>query len=379
MAEATQRKGRAESPVPAKKTDENAKPDGKGITIDQYGLPRLPDGRRSVEVIHAPALLEHASHAMPWLGLATFFFLSDIYKSFATWNIIIHLAIFIPTVHIPALVTKKFSWIDLSWPLGLTALGVEVWCFGTAPFLHRAIIGFEYFMIGARMSAWILMNWNIVVKGSELTRYQYRRLVWEEKPFFGGLVTSTAVSMQLEICEQWVWNVSWLCLPGMLQGYDAESSWSLLQIVGHLIWMFSYACEFIGDKQKYEFVLKCQKNGEEARLRRKGGRVCDVGLWRYTRHPNYFFQWLGWVGITTASIPSLLRIQGAVTSGAFMAFAAVLFYVPVGSYLMMIYYTGSIPAEVYTVQTRDAYKDYQKTTNMFFPGPPRPLEDNKDK
>lgn len=117
--------------------------------------------------------------------------------------------------------------------------------------------------------------------------------------------------------------------------------------------------------------MDCKKHGVEARLGRTGGEVCDVGLWRYTRHPNYFFQWLGWVGITFSSIPALLRLQGSISTLAFVALAAVLLYIPVGSYLMMVYYTGSIPAEVYTVQTRPAYKEYQETTNMFFPGPPR--------
>jgi len=368
----TQRKGRAESPLPTPKTAESETKDkGKGITLDEHGLPRLPDGRRHVEVIHAPPLLEHASHVMPWFGLFTFLVLSNVFTEFAIRNIVWHVLIFIPTVHIPAFVTGKFSWIDLSWPLGLGALGVQAWVYGSAPFWHRALIGFEYFVIGGRMTLWVLMNWNIVRKGSELTRYQYRRLVWEDKPFFGGLVTSTAVSMQLEICEQWVWNATWMCLPAMLQCFDTESSWSLLQILGHAIWAVSFACEFLGDAQKYNFVMKCIKAGDEARLRRKGGKVCNEGLWRYTRHPNYFFQWLGWVGLSLASIPSLLRLQATISSPALIAFAAVLFYVPVGSYLMMVYYTGSIPAEVYTVQTRDSYKAYQKTTNMFFPGPPR--------
>lgn len=378
---ATKRPGRAESPKPTvaeKKTDENDDASAKkNITMDEHGLPRTPDGRRHVELIHAPAILEHASHAMPWLGLITFLVLSDVFKSFATWNIVVHMLIFIPTVHIPALVTGKFSYIDLSWPLGLAAMGVEVWFLGTGSFWHRAVVGLEYFLIGGRMTLWVLANWNIIRKGSELTRYQYRRLVWEDKPFFGGLVTSTKVSMQLEICEQWVWNVTWLCLPAMLAAYDQETSWSVLQILGHFIWILCIAGEFLGDAQKYAFVMQCQKDGVEARLRRKGGKVCDVGLWKYTRHPNYFFQWLGWVAICIASIPALLRLMAQVNMLTGIAFVAVLIYVPVGSYLMMVYYTGSIPAEVYTVQTRDAYKDYQKTTNMFFPGPLRALAEGK--
>jgi len=343
----------------------------KGISIDEHGLPRLPDGRRWVQVIHAPKFLETASHLVPVFGLLTFFYTSDHFRKFAIWNIVAHLIVFIPTVHIPAFFTEKFSWIDLSWPLGLLSLGLLVWCLGTSPLSIRAFVGFQYFMIGGRMALWILVNWKIVVKGRELPRYQYRRLVWEEKPFFFGLVSNTTISMQIEICEQWIWNVSWLCMPAMLHAQDTQASWSPLVIVGFAIWAISFYLETLGDKQKFAWVNKKMKEGEIAGLGRKGGKVCDAGLWRYTRHPNYFFQWAGWVGIVLSCIPALLRLQGQVSQVAWISFAVILFYVPVGSYLMMVYYTGSIPAEVYTVQTRTEYKEYQKTTNMFFPGPPR--------
>merc|ERR1719198_1415731 len=129
------------------------------------------------------------------------------------------------------------------------------------------------------MALWILVNWKIVVKGRELPRYQYR-LVWGDKPFFFGLLKNTALSMQLEICEQWVWNVSWLCLPAMLHAFDTEASLGAIEIVGHALWAAAFALEFTADKQKLEFVNGCIKNGEEARLRRTGGKVCQVGLWK---------------------------------------------------------------------------------------------------
>merc|ERR1712176_574027 len=94
----------------------------------------------------------------------------------------------------------------------------------------------------------------------------------------------------------------------MLHAFDSKTSLSPLEIIGHVIWAVAFFLESTADKQKLAFVNKCIKEGVEARLRRKGGKACDVGLWRYTRHPNYFFQWLGWVGITLSSIPSLMRI-----------------------------------------------------------------------
>lgn len=344
-----------------------------GAKVDEHGLPRFPDGRRSVEVIHAPYLLELVSHVMPWVALVTYLVLSDVFAPFVKQNILVQLLVFVPSAHLPAVFTGKMSFIDLAWPLGLLAMGLEAWLSGTAPAPRRGAVAVAYFLIGARMTAFILGFFHVVVKGSELTRYQYRRLVWEERPFFGGLVRGTAASMQLEICEQWVWNASWLCLPAMLHAFDTEAL-SAPEAAGFALWAAAFALESLADKQKLAFVNDCIKRGEEARLRRTGGKVCNVGLWRYTRHPNYFFQWLGWVGLTLASVPAFLRLRGAVSLPAWLGFAAVLVYVPIGSYLMMIWYTGSIPMEVYTVQTRPEYKEYQRTTNMFFPWPPRAAE-----
>jgi len=155
----------------------------------------------------------------------------------------------------------------------------------------------------------------------------------------------------------------------MLHGFDQEGL-STLEFVGHAVWLVAFALESTADRQKLAFVNKCIKAGKEARLRRKGGEVCNVGLWKFTRHPNYFFQWLGWVGISISCIPALLRLSGKTGFVSWILFVAILVYVPIGSYLMMVYYTGSIPMEVYTVQTRPDYAKYQKTTNMFFPGIP---------
>ena len=88
------------------------------------------------------------------------------------------------------------------------------------------------------------------------------------------------------------------------------------------------------------------------------GTVCREGLWNYSRHPNYFFEWLHWWAYVLFSISyplGWLTILGPM---------AMLFFI--------LRVTGIPPSEQQALKSRgDAYRDYQKTTNAFFPWFPK--------
>jgi steroid 5-alpha reductase family enzyme len=88
------------------------------------------------------------------------------------------------------------------------------------------------------------------------------------------------------------------------------------------------------------------------------GRTCRSGLWRYSRHPNYFFEWLHWLVYPVLSIGLPL---------GWIAWVA-----PALMLVLILRVTGIPPAERQAMQSRgDDYRDYQRSTNAFFPGPPR--------
>ena len=88
----------------------------------------------------------------------------------------------------------------------------------------------------------------------------------------------------------------------------------------------------------------------------KGG-VCNVGLWRYSRHPNYFFEWLVWLGFAITAINT--------EWGIFALLSPILLIV------VMLKLTGPI-TEKGSIESRgQAYLDYQEKTSMFFPLPPK--------
>ena len=89
-------------------------------------------------------------------------------------------------------------------------------------------------------------------------------------------------------------------------------------------------------------------------------RVCDIGLWRWSRHPNYFFEWFGWL-----AYPMI-----ALSPNYGWGLATLL--APVFMYWILVYETGIPPLEAQMLRSRgDRYRDYQSRTSPFFPWLPQ--------
>jgi steroid 5-alpha reductase family enzyme len=90
------------------------------------------------------------------------------------------------------------------------------------------------------------------------------------------------------------------------------------------------------------------------------GRVCDTGLWRWSRHPNYFFEWFGWLAYPVIAL-SVDYPWGWATLLA-----------PAFMYWILVHVTGIPPLEEQMLRSRgERYRDYQSRTSMFFPLPPQ--------
>ncbi|MSP29627.1 MAG: DUF1295 domain-containing protein [Acetobacteraceae bacterium] len=89
-------------------------------------------------------------------------------------------------------------------------------------------------------------------------------------------------------------------------------------------------------------------------------KVCNSGLWAWSRHPNYFFEWLGWCAWPVFAIG---------TAGAFGWFALA---APMLMYWLLVHVSGIPPLERAMLASRGAaYRAYQGRTSAFFPLPPR--------
>lgn len=98
-----------------------------------------------------------------------------------------------------------------------------------------------------------------------------------------------------------------------------------------------------------------------ARANRGKKAVCDVGLWAWSRHPNYFFEWLGWCAWAVVAID----FSGAYPWG-WAALSA-----PLLMYVLLVHVSGIPPLEAHMRKSRgDAFEAYRARVNAFFPGPP---------
>ena len=89
------------------------------------------------------------------------------------------------------------------------------------------------------------------------------------------------------------------------------------------------------------------------------GRVCDLGLWRWSRHPNYFFEWICWLAYP------LLAIAEGNPLGYFALSA------PLCIYWLLVHVSGIPPLEAHMMRTRSgAFTAYRRRTSAFFPRPP---------
>lgn len=108
--------------------------------------------------------------------------------------------------------------------------------------------------------------------------------------------------------------------------------------------------EAVADRQ----LARCKRRPEMK------GRTCQEGLWRYSRHPNYFFEWLYWCGFA---------VMGTRGEAAWIAWSA-----PVLMFVLLNYVTGIPFAEAQSLQNRSDYREYQARTSPFFPWFPRRAE-----
>lgn len=90
------------------------------------------------------------------------------------------------------------------------------------------------------------------------------------------------------------------------------------------------------------------------------GKVCDVGLWRWSRHPNYFFEWFSWLAYPVI----------ALSVGYPWGWASLL--APIFMYWILVHVTGIPPLEAQMLRSRgERYRAYQARTSAFFPLPPK--------
>lgn len=165
--------------------------------------------------------------------------------------------------------------------------------------------------------------------------------------------------MLAEILAQGIANISVLALPGFIIATNSSASTSTRELIGISVWAIAYNLESIADAQKMQFIA----NNPDG--------VCNLGLWRYSRHPNYFSEWLVWTGLVVATLPSWLVLQSTETFEVWIVLGVGAICASAMLYITLIYLTGAKPAEYYSVRKRPGYRAYQERKSMFLPWFPK--------
>ncbi len=123
---------------------------------------------------------------------------------------------------------------------------------------------------------------------------------------------------------------------------DDNATWVIAQTLGIVVWIIGFAGESIADYQLK--IFKANPNNK--------GKTCAIGLWNYSRHPNYFFEWVMWIGYAIYVYPS--GWTGIMSAGLMLIF--------------LVKLTGIPFSEQMALQTRgEDYRRYQSQTSIFIP------------
>ncbi|MBC7385239.1 MAG: DUF1295 domain-containing protein [Cryobacterium sp.] len=143
-------------------------------------------------------------------------------------------------------------------------------------------------------------------------------------------------------------SVIFLLAPLIISSTNPDPEITRLEITGALIWVIGLIGESVSDAQKAAF------RGNAANR----GKICSTGLWAYSRHPNYFFESVIWVGYGVFAIA---------TPHGWMTL-----YAPILMITLLLKVTGVPLAEKNALKTYgDAFRKYQKETSLFIPLPKR--------
>jgi steroid 5-alpha reductase family enzyme len=233
----------------------------------------------------------------------------------------------------------NYGVVDVAWSYAFGGLAVFYAVAGEGWFARRGVIASMVVLWSLRLGTHL---WRRVQSHHPVEdgRYGEMRERWR-----GNFAPRMFLFFQLQALSVVVLGVPFL----FAVGNDAPG-FHWLEIAGITLWLCALAGETIADTQLAAF----KRDTPDRRA------VCDAGLWRYSRHPNYFFEWLVWVAYFLVGLAAPWGWTGLVAP------AAILY--------LILNVTGVPPTEAQALRTRGAaYARYQQTTSAFFPWRPRPL------
>jgi steroid 5-alpha reductase family enzyme len=221
--------------------------------------------------------------------------------------------------------------VDIAWAAGVGGLAVLYACLATGNFERRMILIGVVGLWAGRLAYHIYQR---VRSMPEDGRYQTLKAQWGAE----------ASSRMFRFYQMQAVAVVLFASPILIAAFNPMPlGW--LDFAGALLGVAGIIGESIADFQ----LAKFRANPDSK------GKVCQSGLWSYSRHPNYFFEWLHWWAYVLLAISypwGWLTLIG-----------------PLAMWYFITQVTGIPPTEAQAIKSRgEAYRRYQQSTNAFFPG-----------
>jgi len=235
-------------------------------------------------------------------------------------------------------IRKDAGVVDVLWTFSVGGLAILYATLGDAPIERRVLLSLLVGAWASRLGIYILFD--RVIGKEEDGRYKYLREHWGNRANINFFFFFHAQGLA----------ALFFSIPFYYIAINPSPTFSLSEKLGFIIWLIAFGAEWISDVQLQAF----------RRNKTNKGKTCQVGLWHYSRHPNYFFEWLHW------------------WSYVFMLFGAAGFYPAILCPVVMLYslfkVTGIPHTESQAIRTRgEAYIQYQKTTSVFIPWFPKKI------
>lgn len=238
-------------------------------------------------------------------------------------------------------VTGNAGWVDVFWSFGTALAGAAGALAGDGVPARQWLAAALILIWGFRLGSHIAQR---TAHGPEDVRYARFRRDWGdafEPKIFAFLMIQAVAAMPLA----WAVTVAGHNpLPGPWLGLGWRDAAAVLILAAAI------GGEAVADRQ-----LRAFRRDPANR-----GAIADTGLWGWSRHPNYFFQWMGWLGWPLMALAAGWP-WGWVALGA-----------PVLMYVVLVHLSGIPPTEREMLESRgDAFRAYQARTSAFLPLPPR--------
>jgi steroid 5-alpha reductase family enzyme len=241
------------------------------------------------------------------------------------------LFIYMSVWFIISLFKKRNDVADIAWGLGFIIL---TW---SSFWVRDFDSGLRGMLIGILISIWGLRLAYHIYKRNKGKIEDYRYLAWRQA---WGKWFYPRSYLQVYILQGIL--LFMIVLPTLVINKNLSSPFGLLDVLGLIVWVIGFFFESVGDKQLAVFI----KNPENK------GKLMREGLWKYTRHPNYFGEVTMWWGIWIISL------------SVDMVWFSVLGPLTITVLILKI---SGIPMLEIKMKENPDFADYEKKTNKFIP------------